>query len=44
MEMKKLHMDTMSFGSTKLSAKLDRFGVDGEPGRSPALNLLMRLL
>ena len=42
MEMKKLHMGTMSFGSDtmdEVAHQLDTaFGVDGKPGRYPALH------
>jgi phospholipid-translocating ATPase len=40
MEMKKLHMGTMSFGSDTMDEVVHQlntaFGVDGEPGRYPA--------
>ena len=39
MEMKKLHMGTMSFGSDTMDEVVHQlntaFGVDGEPGRYP---------
>src|SRR6266849_6464697 len=42
MEMKKLHMGTMSFGSDTMDDVVHQlntaFGVDGEPGRYPVLH------
>jgi LSD1 subclass zinc finger protein len=45
MEMKKLHLGTMSFGSDTMDEVVHQlntaFGVDGEPGRFPTLHFLI---